>query len=117
MSIIRKIHLLLGCFFAPAILFFVVSGAYQTFQLHADLKNGYQAPEILKKMGMAHAEQKLDRPRESSAPFKVFVALMSIGFIFTSLLGVVMAFRFFKPRWVVWVLLLVGVVLPLLLLV
>ena len=118
MNSIRKMHLLLGCFFAPALFFFVVSGALQTFQLHKDLKNSGRAPEILKEVARVHMEQRLSSPvpRQPSAPFRWFVLLMSAGFLATGALGVAMAFRFFRPRWVVWALLAAGTAVPIVLL-
>jgi hypothetical protein len=38
---------------------------------------------------------------------------MSAGFIFSTVLGLVMAFQYFRPQWVIWALLGVGVLMPL----
>lgn len=118
MNLMRRFHLLLGCFFAPALLFFTVSGAFQTLRLHKDVKNGYQAPEILKVLAKIHKDQKLpDAPPQSTPwPLQGFVLLMSAGFIFSTGVGLVMAFKYFRPRWVVWVLLAGGGIVPIALL-
>jgi len=110
-----RIHLLLGCFFAPALIFFTVSGVFQTLRLHKDVKNGYQAPEILKVMAKIHKDQKLpNEPNQTQSwPLQGFVLLMSAGFIFSTVVGLVMAFKYFRPRWVIWALLGVGVIMPL----
>ncbi len=113
-----RVHLLLGCFFAPALLFFTVSGAFQTLRLHKDVKNGYQAPEILKIMAKIHKDQKLPdaSPQTQSWPLQGFVLLMSAGFIFSTGMGLMMAFKYFRPRWVIWALLAAGGIAPLALL-
>jgi len=114
MNRMRRFHLLLGCFFAPALLFFTVSGIFQTLRLHKDVKNGYQAPEILKVMAKIHKDQKMpdSPPQPQPWPLQGFVLLMSAGFIFSTLAGLVMAFKYYRPRWVVWVLLAAGGILP-----
>jgi hypothetical protein len=41
---------------------------------------------------------------------------MALGFVVTGILGVVMAFKFTRERWIVWLCLVAGFVLPVLLL-
>jgi len=115
MNLMRRYHLLLGCFFAPALLFFTFTGAFQTLLLHKDVKNGYQAPEILKVLAKIHKKQTLtEGPTPSSAwPLRGFVLLMSAGFIFSTSAGLAIAFQFFRPRWVLWALLSAGGIVPL----
>ena len=110
----NRLHLLLGCFFAPALLFFTLSGAFQTLRLHKDIQGGYQAPEIMKVMAKIHKDQKLpgSPPGQRPWPLQGFVLLMSAGFIFSTGMGLVMAFKYFRPPWVLWTLLAAGAVLP-----
>ena len=130
---IRHLHLYLGTFFAPAILFFSLTGALQTFGWHEN-KNGAQNPAWIAKIAEVHKEQHLGErqrlpqaargestvktlaPRENQSrrplPLKIFVLLMSTGLIITTLLGVYMAFKFGRDRRVVWALLFIGTVLP-----
>jgi hypothetical protein len=114
----RRIHLLLGCFFAPALLFFTLSGAFQTLRLHKDVKGGYQAPEILKVLAKIHKDQTLPKtpPQPPSWPLQGFVLLMSAGFIYSTAVGLALAFKFFRPQWVLWTLLAAGGILPVVLL-
>jgi hypothetical protein len=117
MNLMRRFHLLLGCFFAPALLFFTVSGIFQTLRLHKDVKNGYQAPEILKVMAKIHKDQKLpDAPDAPPQPpswlLQGFVLLMSAGFLLSTGVGLAIAFKYFRPRWVLWALLAAGGILP-----
>jgi hypothetical protein len=118
MNFMRRFHLLLGCFFAPALLFFTVTGAFQTLRLHKDVKDGYQAPAILKFLAKVHKDQKLPDalPQPRPWPLQGFVLLMSAGFIFSTGVGLVMAFKYFRPRWVLWALLVAGGGVPLVLL-
>jgi hypothetical protein len=116
MNLMSRIHLLLGCFFAPALFFFTLSGAFQTLRLHKDVKDGYQAPEILKVMAKIHKDQKLPDAISPTWPLQGFVLLMSAGFIFSTGAGLVMAFKYFRPRWVVWALLVAGGIIPVVLL-
>ncbi len=112
MNRMRRFHLLLGCFFAPALLFFTLSGAFQTLRLHKDVKNGYQAPEILKVLAKIHKDQKLPDATSPTWPLQGFVLLMSAGFIFSTVVGLVLAFKYFRPLWVVWALLAAGGIVP-----
>jgi hypothetical protein len=114
MNLMRRFHLLLGCFFAPALLFFTVSGIFQTLRLHKDVKDGPQAPEILKIMAKIHKDQKLPNapPQSRTWPLQGFVLLMSAGFIFSTVVGLALAFKYFRPRWVVWAMLAAGGILP-----
>lgn len=117
-DLLRKVHLLLGCFFAPALFFFVASGVLQTFQFHVDLKDGGRAPEVLKAMADVHERQEFPGgpPGRSSIPFRGFVLAMSAGFLATGGLGITMAFRSYRPRWVVGALLAAGTTVPVFLL-
>lgn len=48
----------------------------------------------------------------SPLPLKIFVTLMSVGLIVTTLLGIWMAFKYSRDKRIVWVLLAVGTFLP-----
>ena len=52
---IRQLHLYLGTFFAPAIIFFSLTGALQTFSLHETAG----APAWIAKLAMIHKNQRL----------------------------------------------------------
>src|SRR5882757_675045 len=58
MKALRRIHLYLGCFFAPVLLFFVVSGWYQT--MNPDRRKGPgEAEAIADRMRSVHADSLL----------------------------------------------------------
>ncbi len=116
---LRKIHLYLGCLFAPVLVFFVVSGCWQTFRLNDAKKDGsYTPPALIKVLSAVHTHQSTVAGKgPSSAPFRIFVLAMTAAFLVTVILGVLMAFQVSKKNpWVVWLCLLIGIVFPILLL-
>jgi len=61
---IRKIHTYAGALFAPAIVFFAVTGVLQVYHLHRNQPaNGYQAPALIQMFGMLHKDQMLRPPK------------------------------------------------------
>ena len=113
----RRLHLYLGCFFAPLLLFFTISGVCQTFQLHVNRKDGYRAPSSIVKLSLPHMRQRLLESEEArpSAPFRWLVTAMCAGLVVSALLGIVMALRLERPLWV-WASLVAGALAPLLIL-
>ncbi|HEX4165831.1 MAG TPA: hypothetical protein VHZ55_10195 [Bryobacteraceae bacterium] len=138
---IRDLHLYLGTFFAPAILFFAFTGSLQTFGLHEHHDGqAYQPPAWIVRLARIHKDQTKelppprpepgDRPREQRRPpagrpaaqqgdrtattvMKWFVLLMAVGLATTTLLGIYMAYAFTQNKRVTSILLAAGVVLPL----
>ncbi len=117
---LRRLHLYSGMFFAPAILFFAVSGGVQTFRL-TELPG---APAWTRWLDSVHKDQAPPRAPSDPAPphrrrrrpaqplarrepgaagqrpkparhdplaLKIFVALMSLGLIFSTGLGIAVA--------------------------
>lgn len=133
----RVWHSYAGAFFAPAILFFSITGALQTFNLHKPMP-GYHPPMVLQALASMHKNQNLhvkhaddpaprtgkhnkaDKPDETPPPFssviaqwmlKVFVALVSVGLVATTALGLYMAWQTSRRRAVMlWFV--AGTVLP-----
>jgi hypothetical protein len=142
------LHLYLGTFFAPSIIFFALTGALQLFGLHESRPgNPYQPPKWLVKLGSLHKNQTLadkrpsprdlagaqkrpqsdemrgpapaERRRDGKRPeskftpaLKWFFLATSIGLVFTTLLGVYMAFKFNRSRVLIWSLLGAGTAVP-----
>lgn len=138
MRSVRRYHHYIGVFFTPAILLFALSGALQTFRLQEAKGYGGTPPGWIVWMASVHKDQSLPReqagpkpldktpakplqrrqpPRVSPLPLKIFVALVSIGLILSSLLGVVIALNNRATRTVSITLLVAGTLVPLLLLV
>ena len=136
----RMWHSYAGAFFAPAILFFAITGALQTFNLHKPMP-GYHPPAVLQALASMHKNQNLhvkdagnpapktgkhvkaDKPddtppRPLSAVIaqwmlKVFAALVSAGLIATTALGLYMSWQTSRRRTVLlWFA--AGTVLPML---
>ncbi len=115
---LRRLHLYLGCLFAPALIFFAVSGSWQLFRAHDDEKNGsYRAPPVLKALSAVHMNSHLPGKRASVyTPLKTFSLLAAAGLILSTVLGVVMAFRFSSTAVTPALLLGAGVLIPCLIL-
>lgn len=118
MTSLRKIHLYLGCIFAPVLIFLSGTGAMQLYDLHESRKDGsYVAPKWIAALGQVHKNQNLPGDRRGSGrTLKVFMLAASAGLALTTLLGVVMAFRVSRSAVPVIACLVAGVALPLVLL-
>jgi hypothetical protein len=64
---IRRLHLYLGVFFAPAIIFFSFTGAMQTFSLHESRPGEGAKPAWIAKLAEIHKNQRLAQPRKPPA--------------------------------------------------
>jgi hypothetical protein len=65
----RQIHLYIGVFSAPALLFFALSGALQTFSLHEASKNGdYKPANWIAMLGELHKHQTTQLPIRKAQP-------------------------------------------------
>jgi hypothetical protein len=121
----RVWHSYAGAFFAPAILFFSITGAFQTFNLHKPMP-GYHPPAVLQALASMHKNQNLhvkyvdpagakagkrDKPDNGSAPapppiqsqvaqivLKVFAALVCVGLTVTTVLGLYMSWMTTRRR-------------------
>jgi hypothetical protein len=64
--LLRQVHLWLGVFFAPAILFFAVTGGLQELKLH-EAHGDYTPAPIVEKLGQVHIHQQFaQRPQRRS---------------------------------------------------
>jgi len=111
----RNIHLYLGVFFAPLLLFYLISGCWQTFNLHEAGKSGnYVPPAIIKSLSQVHKDQRWVDGKmapKPSVPFRYLIVLMVVGLLTTTILGIVMAFKYTRP-WIVWSCLFMGTATP-----
>ncbi|PAW75783.1 MAG: hypothetical protein B9S33_21430 [Pedosphaera sp. Tous-C6FEB] len=120
MKFIRRAHLFLGCFFTPLLLFYILTGWYQTVNPNR-LKHPSEAETLLQKFRVVHsdliypAEQEFEKP-SSPKLFKAFVVVMAIAATLTIAFGLVLSFKMFKPVWPVWLCLALGIALPMLML-
>ena len=105
MQRLRSIHLYLGCIFAPLLLFFAVSGIWQTLGIHS------HSLDLLSTIHMSHA-LKVGRGFASVA-LMIFVLMMALSFIVSTVLGVVMALKFGRSKRAAFYCLAAGVMVPL----
>lgn len=73
LRVLRKLHLYLGVFTAPALLFFAFTGALQTFSLHETTPgSSYKPPAWIASLAQLHKKQSAAiparRPRPNAAP-------------------------------------------------
>ena len=116
MKRLRRIHTYLGCFFAPLLLFFLLSGWYQTVTPNRQKGHG-ELGDWKARLTSVHVDSIY--PTESAnsySPtlFRALVVVMALALIVTLLLGVIMAVRFTPKKWPVWTSLAMGIVIPLL---
>jgi hypothetical protein len=65
----RLLHLYLGVFTAPAIIFFSITGALQTFSLHETTRGSdYKPPKIIAELSQLHKKQTLIVPIKKPQP-------------------------------------------------
>jgi hypothetical protein len=65
----RNLHLWIGIFISPALLFFAFTGALQTFSLHETTRGSdYKPPAWAVKLGQLHKKQTLDLPQRKPGP-------------------------------------------------
>ena len=114
MNKLRRLHLYLGCFFTPMLVFFIVTGWYQT--VNPDRRKGVSDSDtFISRMNRVHVEQYLPSDTAQGYSTKWFtwlVVAMSIALIATTLLGLILAFRFSRNKWPVWLSLVLGFALP-----
>jgi hypothetical protein len=108
---LRRIHLYLGCVFAPLLCFFAISGIWQTLNL-------YTAPlRLLSTIHMGKRLKAASGPSTLTSPaIKWLIVAMSVSLVVTIILGVVLAFKLGHRRTAL-ICLGAGILMPLLLVV
>jgi hypothetical protein len=110
---LRTIHLYLGALFAPILLLFTLSGAWQVYRLNDKKKDGsYTPPRLISTISSIHKNQTLAREIHDKTPLKAFALLACGALITTTLLGVFMAYRFTAKPVRVTLCLLAGIAVP-----
>lgn len=112
--ILRRAHLYLGVFFTPLLLFFILTGWYQT--VNPDRRKGTQdSDDFLSRLNRVHVEQYYPVKSAEGYSTKLFTALvvvMAVALTITLVLGVVLAFQVLKARWMVVLILSLGFLVP-----
>ncbi len=93
MKNLRSIHLYLGCFFAPMLLFFALSGIWQEFGLQ-------RYASWIRYLSSIHTGSTLKNQAHhpSSIFLQGFVILMGLSLIITIVLGIVLAFKYGRGK-------------------
>ncbi len=119
MQTLRAWHLYLSCLFSPLLIYFSLSGAWQTFRWN-DIPRG-NTPTGLQRffheLSKPHKEGTLpnhDPKVVHSVWFNGFALVMALGIVTTSLMGISLALQLARRRRAAMVLLVTGVLLPLL---
>jgi hypothetical protein len=118
MKALRRIHLYLGCFFAPLLIFYVATGWYQT--VNPDRRKGVgDSNDFVSRLNRVHVEQYY--PTDSASGYSTYlfrglVVVMAVALMTTLVLGIILAFRTTRNKWPVWLSLALGVILPIVLL-
>jgi ABC-type nitrate/sulfonate/bicarbonate transport system permease component len=113
--LLRTLHLYLGCLFAPILIFFAITGSWQIFDWHRSDKapGGYRAPQTLAVLSAIHKDAHMPETKRSSpAPLRYFMFAAAVGLVLTTLLGVIMAYRFSGKPLVASICLLFGLLFP-----
>jgi len=142
LKLFRQIHLYIGVFIAPALLFFAFTGAIQTAGLHETAPgSSYKPPAWIVTLSQLHKKQTTTvpirkprpaadapKPDKTAAPkvpdvpstppknhtaMKAFFLLVTLGLFTSTLTGIYMAYKFNRSKLVVTCLLLAGIILPL----
>lgn len=137
---LRQYHNWLGLFFAPAIIFFALSGALQILDLHED-RPGYEAPAWVKPLANIHKHGEVSRPAKPKAKppatggmerkpalhgegkaegiglSRLFIVLLGLVLAASAALGIWIAFANKAARKRSSMLLLAGIFVPILLIV
>ena len=114
MKFLRRLHLYLGCFFAPLLLFYVSTGWYQTLNVNRNKAVGEKG-DWISNLRSIHVDQIYPTETANSySPvlFRALVVVMSISLIVTVGLGIFLAFRSSRKLWPVWLSLGLGILLP-----
>ena len=118
MKLLRQLHLYLGCLFAPLLIFFAVTGSWQIFNWHESDRQpgGYVAPKMLSALSDIHKNAHIPPTKhDSPAPVRYFMFAAAIGLISTTIIGVIMAYRFSRRPVTATICLVSGTVVPVLL--
>lgn len=118
MKNLRQFHLYLGCLFAPLIIYFAISGAWQVFRFNDVPESGGTALQSLLHAASApHTHSTLPgaNPKQhQSQGFNWIAVMMGVGMAVTSILGIVIALQSARSRRWAAVCLVGGLLVPVL---
>jgi hypothetical protein len=117
---VRRIHLISGVFFAPLLVLFILTGCWQTLASDEEKeRTGGWLQSLVVRLSTVHTDSYFP-PEHHGAhahlPFKVLVVGMCAGLLISVVLGLVLAAKLVRERWLVAAVLLLGIAVPVLLL-
>jgi len=114
---LRQLHRYLGDFFSPLLPLYIATGWWQTVTINRN-KGLRVGKTWIERLSTIHIDQYFPwgMRNYSTYLFKGLVITMAVGLMFTTLLGLVMAFRFVKNKTAMVVTLAAGIAIPILLL-
>lgn len=126
MKLLRRLHLYLGCFFAPLLVLYIGSGWY-FIQFEARQKSDTEAITFVQKLYWVHTKQYYPRQTEAANTpgiitqsaydtrlFRWLIYGLVAGVTMTIALGVVLAFQTLKNKGPIWISLALGIIIPIL---
>jgi hypothetical protein len=136
----RYTHLYFGVFISPALLFFAITGALQTFSLHETTRgSSYKPPAWIATVAQVHKKQNTTVPvrklqpvptsaaepagskpqpavsapkTKNALPLKLFFLLVSIGLFTSTVSGIYMSYRYVRNKPLISSLLIAGTLIP-----
>jgi uncharacterized membrane protein YcjF (UPF0283 family) len=138
LAFIRQLHVYVSMFVAPSLMFFAITGAFQTFRI-PDRKD---APVVLQKLARAHRDDVFalkpapppkkpaagkagEKPKAAAEKPKTklgttlvkwFFVLISIALVFSTGFGIWMALAYHRQKALLFAVLVIGAAIPILLL-
>jgi hypothetical protein len=111
---LKRAHLFLGVFFSPLLLMFIITGWWQTVTSDDDKeRDGGRLHELMKQLSNVHTDDKWPRAGVHHAEhMKYLVVAMSVSLILTILLGLFMAWKTLKSKWLVALAFVLGILIP-----
>ena len=100
MPLLRRLHLCLGCFFAPMLVFFTLSGLWQ--MQHPVGKGGAWLAVQLSTIHTGRSLKADVLPSLSSPALRVLVVAMAVSLVVNVMLGLALAFRSSHRRVAAW---------------
>jgi hypothetical protein len=111
MRFLRSLHLVLGCFFAPLLIFYAVSGFWQVFGWQWSTSRDDQGLALASTIHTGRGLKGGEISTLSSEPLRWFAAIMAVCLVAMVITGLVLAFRSAKTKLAAWAVV-AGLVIP-----
>ena len=111
MRFLRSLHLVLGCFFAPLLIFYAVSGFWQVFGWQWSTSRDDQSLALASTIHTGRGLKGGEISTLSSGPLRWFAAVMAVCLVAMVITGLVLAFRSAKTKLAAWAVL-AGLIIP-----